>query len=104
MYDTRPNLIIGFHGCDQAVADQLLITPDTIKISQETYDWLGHGFYCWENNPARALLWAKDKEARGRIKKPAIIGAVIDMQRCCDLLDTNYIQMLAGYYESMKTN
>jgi len=35
MYDTRPNLIIGFHGCDQAVADQLLTTPDTIKSARK---------------------------------------------------------------------
>ncbi len=49
MYDVRPNLIIGFHGCDADVAYSLLNTPDTVKISREPYDWLGHGMYFWEN-------------------------------------------------------
>jgi hypothetical protein len=43
MYDLRPNLIIGFHGCDIRVRDKLLNHPNEIVISQKPYDWLGEG-------------------------------------------------------------
>jgi hypothetical protein len=65
MYDFRPNLIIGFHGCDIRVRDKLLNHPNEIVISQKPYDWLGHGMYFWENNYGRAMQWAKDKMRRG---------------------------------------
>src|SRR5580698_3991122 len=55
MYDIKPNLILGFHGCDRSVRDKLLINPDHYKISQKSFDWLGHGLYFWENNYDRAL-------------------------------------------------
>ena len=48
MYDVKPNLIIGFHGCDASVRDRLLNQPDEIVISKEKYDWLGHGMYFWD--------------------------------------------------------
>jgi hypothetical protein len=50
MYDVKPNLVIGFHGCDRAIRDQLLNKPDDILISKKPFDWLGHGMYFWENN------------------------------------------------------
>jgi hypothetical protein len=54
MYDVKPNLIIGFHGCEVSVRDALLKNPNEIKISQKPFDWLGHGLYFWENNYERA--------------------------------------------------
>ena len=50
MYDFRPNLIIGFHGCDDEVKQKLINSSSSIQISQKPYDWLGHGMYFWENN------------------------------------------------------
>jgi hypothetical protein len=47
MYDVWPNATLGFHGCEQSVADKLLNIPDDIKISRERFDWLGHGLYFW---------------------------------------------------------
>ena len=73
MYNNRSNLIIGFHGCDKTVCDLLLTNPNNIQISKKPYDWLGHGIYFWENNYARALHWAKDKEKRGEIKEASVI-------------------------------
>ncbi len=66
MYDVKPNLIIGFHGCELATRDALLNRPDTIQVSKKPYDWIGHGMYFWENNYDRALQWAEDKEETGR--------------------------------------
>jgi len=101
MYDVRPNLIIGFHGCELDVRNALLNNPDTIKISTEPYDWLGHGMYFWENNYDRALQWAEDKKKRGTLKKPSVIGAILHLGYCCDLLDSRYVQILRAYFQVM---
>jgi hypothetical protein len=39
LYSASPNLIIGFHGCDENTRDKLLTNPDKIEISKEKYDW-----------------------------------------------------------------
>ena len=102
MYSTRSNLLIGYHGCDESVAEQLLTKPKNVKISEKPFDWLGHGFYVWENNHDRALLWAKDKEKRGQISKAAVIGVVFTLDYCLDLIDSEFIKMLTIYYELMQ--
>lgn len=102
MYDSRNNLIIGFHGCDEKVQQALLNHPNKIQVSDKPYDWLGHGIYFWENNFERALQWAKDKEKRGDIEKAAVVGAVISLDYCLDLTDTNFINLLTNYFDLMK--
>jgi hypothetical protein len=99
MYDIRPNLIIGFHGCEASIRDALITNPDKIKISKKPYDWLGHGMYFWENNYERALQWAQEKKKRSAIKDPAVVGAVLHLGYCCDFLDSKYILMLAGFHD-----
>ena len=98
MYNTRPGLLIGFHGCEADTRDSLLKNPDTIRKSEKPYDWLGNGMYFWENNADRALQWAKDKKKRGEIETPAVIGAVLDLGYCFDLTDTRFILMLKAYH------
>lgn len=102
MYNVRPGLMIGFHGCDKSRQQHLLIESMTIPVSKEPFDWLGHGMYFWENNYDRAFQWAKEKEAKGKIKEAAVIGAVIDLSYCCDLFDSKFIKMLAACYRDMK--
>ncbi|MFK7750090.1 MAG: hypothetical protein AB8B65_16985 [Kordia sp.] len=94
--------MIGFHGCDKSVRDQLLVKPNNVKISEKPFDWLGHGFYVWENNYERALAWAKDKQKRGKIKEASVIGVVLTLDYCLDLIDSEFIRMLSIYYEIMK--
>ena len=101
MYELRPNLVIGFHGCDIRVREKLLNHPNEIVISQKPYDWLGHGMYFWENNYARAMQWAEDKKRRGAIETPAVIGAVLFLGYCCDLTDSNCIGNLSDTYAIM---
>jgi hypothetical protein len=101
MYDVKPNLIIGFHGCEASVRDSLLRSPNVIRISQKPFDWLGHGLYFWENNYDRALQWAQEKKARGTIKEPAVIGAALYLGYCCDFLDRRYISLLTTYFNNM---
>jgi len=103
MYDVKPNLIIGFHGCERTIRDQLLISPNDYKISQKPFDWLGHGLYFWENNYDRALEWATEKKNRSAITEAAVIGAVLSLGYCCDFPDKRYIRLPAYYFNNMKT-
>ena len=86
LYSKRPNLILGFHGCDESIAEKV-INGGCLKESTNDYDWLGSGIYFWENNEERAWQWAKElsKRSNSSIKTPAVIGAVIDLGYCFDL-------------------
>lgn len=102
MYNARPNLPLGFHGCDSDVADKLIHSPNRILKSEKPFDWLGHGMYFWENNIARAYEWSKDKERRGEIKKAAVVGAVLTLDNCLDLIDSGSIGLLESYFGLFK--
>lgn len=102
IYRNRPNLTIGFHGCDELVRNELVNNPNKIKKSQETFDWLGNGFYIWENNYKRALKWAKDKKQRGTLTTPSVIGVVYQLDYCLDFTDSEFIDILSDYYELLK--
>ncbi|OEK07587.1 hypothetical protein A8C32_17470 [Flavivirga aquatica] len=102
MYSSRSNILIGFHGCDESARDELLTKPKNVKISEKPFDWLGHGFYLWENNYDRALEWAKHKQKRGKIKKASVIGVVFTLDYCLDLIDSEFIKMLSIYYQLME--
>lgn len=104
MYRKRPNLMLGFHGCDLSVRDDLVNYPDRVKKSQEKFDWLGNGFYVWENNLARAYQWASDKQKRGGITTPSVVGVVYQLDYCLDLTDNESINILPAYYELMKAD
>ncbi len=100
MYSTRAGLILAFHGCDKSVVDKVLNSNDILKNSENHHDWLGHGIYFWENSPSRALEFAKHLMTRknSSIKVPAVIGAVIDLGFCFDLLDYENLKLLKGGY------
>lgn len=73
-------LTVGFHGCDEDVARKVLLNRDDLMASQNDYDWLGSGIYFWENDPARAYEFAKEK-----YKKPCVLGAILNLGYCLDL-------------------
>lgn len=104
IYRNRPNLTIGFHGCDEEVRNELVNNPNYVKKSQETFDWLGNGFYVWENNFQRALQWAKDKKARKSLNIPSVIGVVYLLDYCLDFTDAEFINILREYYDLLKTD
>lgn len=102
MYQSRPNLTIGFHGCDETVRNALVINPDVVEKSQALYDWLGNGFYIWENNYQRAYEWALDRQANGKIITPSVVGVVYQLDYCLDFTDSQYNNLLPPYYDSLK--
>lgn len=111
MYSRRTGLVLGFHGCDSEVRDRVLSEKGVLlKPSENAYDWLGHGIYFWENNHHRALQFArelKENPPRGKenlIKEPAVLGAVLDLGYCLDLLDSKYLGVLRKSYEILCEN
>jgi hypothetical protein len=96
------SFVLGYHGCDQAVADRLL-DGEAFESSQNDYDWLGPGIYFWEANPQRGLDFAIEsmKWKGSRVKKPAVVGAVVDLGDCLDLMTLVAIDMVGTAYESL---
>lgn len=95
LYGSLPNIIIGFHGCDYSTYCNVLYKHRPLKPSKNDYDWLGNGIYFWEQNLERAWQWAENNK---KIKTPAVIGAVIDLGYCLNLLDSTYISALKNEY------
>jgi hypothetical protein len=88
VYEYQPSFVLGFHGCDEAVGEKILRGEEPHLLpSEKEFDWLGHGIYFWEGNPDRALAWAEDRVREGKLKKPFVLGAIIDLRHCLDLFD-----------------
>ena len=92
-------LLLGYHGCDQSLADDVLNRGAGLQKSENSYDWLGSGIYFWEHGPERALEWAEEQQRRGKIENPAVVGAVLHLGRCFDLLDRSSTKLLAESFE-----
>ncbi len=110
MYSKRKGLIIGFQGCDKSIWDRIVAERgEVLKPSSNDYDWLGAGAYFWENNYERALSFAqylKDNPPHNKkqsVSEPAVLGAVIDLGHCLDLLDSEYLQLLKIGHELLVT-
>jgi hypothetical protein len=106
MYSIRSGITLGFHGCDESVVNDILTGKAFLKSSSNSYDWLGHGIYFWENSLSRALEFAEHlqkypKQSKGKIVNPAVIGAVIQLGYCLDLLDYQNLQLLKKGYKSL---
>jgi len=104
MYSSLPSFVLGFHGCDKQVGEKVLAGKDRLNPSQNDYDWLGNGIYFWENNPNRALDYAKElkkypQRVKSIIKTPFVIGAIIDLGCCLNLLDARFIDVVKTGYK-----
>ncbi len=109
MYSKRTGLILGFHGCDESVRDKVISEKGILlNPSENDYDWLGNGVYFWENNCKRAMdfaIFLKENpphNKKQKISKPSVIGAIIDLGYCLDLLDSEYLNILKEGYNMLK--
>jgi len=104
LYSKRSNLVLGFHGCDESVVEKVLLGNEMLNESTNDYDWLGHGVYFWENNKERAYEFANtnSKRKNSTIIKPAVIGAIIDLGYCTDLIDSEFLNELKDAYDTLK--
>lgn len=107
MYSAGTGIVYGFHGCDRSIAEKIINQKLTLKNSKNEYDWLGNGMYFWENSPSRALEYAENlkenpRQAKQPIKDPCVIGAIIHLGNCLDLLDYENLKILKAGFELLK--
>jgi hypothetical protein len=78
-----------------------------LNLSNNDYDWLGNGIYFWENDHERALEYAclikqNPKRSKTKIIEPSVIGAIIDLGNCFNLLEHQYLELLKVGYDIYK--
>ena len=100
MYPAR-GLLIGFHGCEKAIRDDIIAGKRVLIESANGHDWLGRRIYFWENNFERAMDFATNPPGNKKIETPSVLGAVIDLQFCLDLLDTVFLNRVKFSYYSL---
>ncbi len=105
------HLVIAYSGCDQDVGEAALGAggPNGLVASNNGYDWLGTGIYFWEADPDRARRWAEDSHRRQvkrhreqgtpiRIRRPFVVGALLNLGNCLDLTTSGGVSLLQEYY------
>jgi hypothetical protein len=96
------SLVLGYHGCDLAIARAIVSGQKQQLRSDNEYDWLGSGFYFWEDSPARALHWGQSEAKRktGKVKTPAVLGAIIDLGNCLNLIDAEHLNLVKAAHKA----
>ena len=101
MHRLASSFVLGFHGCDRPVAEALL-TGTRFTTSENDWDWLGSGVYFWEANPLRGIEFAREWQCKGKIADPYVVGAVIELGFCFDLISSNGIAAVKSAYEDFR--
>lgn len=103
LYQRQPSFVLGFHGTDKSVVSKVVSQKiKHLDKSEDTTEWLGHGVYFWENDPERALDWARTGKTKGTIFHPDAVGAVIDLGFCLDLTTLSGLNEVAKAYEMLR--
>lgn len=95
------SFVLGYHGCDRKVADAVVSRRAQLTLSNNKYDWVGPGIYFWEADPLRAWEWAVARCNEGVYSNPAVVGAIIDLRNCLDLLNRTDQNLVRLAYESL---
>lgn len=91
--------VLGYHGCSKDFALRILggeLSVEAWEPSAKPYDWLGRGIYFWEHGPERAERWARQRYGDAA----SVVGAIIQLGRCFDLLDVHFTGLLDPAYRS----
>jgi hypothetical protein len=102
VYSADPGLIIGFHGCEEWVRDNVISGKINLNPSRNEWDWLEEGIYFWQNNYERALDYATNPPPGVTIAKPAVLGAVFSLGNCLDFIDREGIEAARSSYGNLK--
>jgi hypothetical protein len=104
---SNPFQVIGFHSCDKKTGLAALNGSTELLQSDNPWDWLGKGIYFWELNPSMALDYAirtasgEQRNAK-RINTPFVIGAVINLGVCLNLLDLEALSILRAAHSEIE--
>jgi hypothetical protein len=104
----QPFQITGFHSCDKGLGLRLLNGSDQLRPSDNPWDWLGPGIYFWEETPQRALEYATEaarheQKFNGKIKTPFVIGSIIELGNCLNLVEPNSISIVKEAHANLLT-
>lgn len=103
-----PSVLLGYHGCDSSLADELLLGRESLRPSDNSWDWLAGGAYFWEQDAQRAYDFAceiRDKphpHKKHAVVTPAVVGTVIEPGRCLNLLDSRCHPQLVAAHEALQ--
>lgn len=103
----QPYQIIGYHSCDREIGLKVLNGKDELEPSDNPWDWLGPGIYFWEHDPVRALAYAVEN-SQGKqfnkkpIKTPFVLGAVIELGNCLNLVESESIKVLSEAFQGVQ--
>lgn len=101
MSKTTTSFVLGYHGCSRDTGLRAIESGLALEQSKKDYDWLGPGVYFWEGDPQRAMEWAEEKVRRKVYRDAFVIGAVIDLGNCLDLLLRENLELLASAHASL---
>ena len=107
LYQRLPSWILGFHGTDEETVHKILNDRKShLRHRANEHDWLGGGIYFWENDPVRAHSFSKERMKWKGItgKKPAVIGAVIDLGLCLNFFDQPALMELGEGHAELKAD
>ena len=89
--------VTGYHGTSAQRA-AAIVRNVAFDLSQNDYDWIGHGVYFWEHAPFRAWDWATHKYGRDA----AVVEAEIRLGRCLDLTDIRYTRAMQLAFDGLR--
>jgi len=84
-----PSEATGCHGTNRSAVAHLL--AEEIQQSDQHFEWLGSGFYLWQDSPWRAQAWAVDRFG----DEAAAVAARVHLDGCADLLNPYWQRELA---------
>ncbi len=88
---------LGYHGGKDELIRKIVSFEETMRPSRNKYDWLGNGFYFWEDSPLRALDWARKKHG----ENAGVLGVVVDLGNCLDLVQSESIELVKAAYATL---
>ena len=107
MLYNHPSNLIAFHSCDKQVGLRVLNGLDELRLSENTWDWLGPGIYFWEQSPGRAIDYAiesslKTQFNKAPIKDPCVLGSILELGHCLNLVEAESLQVLRSAHGYVK--
>ena len=91
--------VIGYHGTTEQAAERL-VAGEPFTDSDADDEWFGKGVYFWEHAFQQAWWWA-DRRSERSDSKPAVVGAILRLGRCFDLLDPPNTQVLLQVHDKL---
>lgn len=94
--------MLGYHGCSRELAAKVVNQEVSLAPSDTKFDWVGPGMYFWESDPLRAWEWAEQRSHENEeYGDPGVVGAIIDLRHCLDLLNRIDQDLVSNAYESL---